>query len=415
MDKYTQITLDDWVEMKERLKRELIGVQESFVRIGYTLRKINDQKLYEQDGYKNITEFAKAEYGLNPTTVSRFMAINRKYSIDGYSDELRPEFTKFGSSKLSEMLSLPDQDLNMIKPEAARESIRELKQFNNEQPEAGIADDILALIEKFWEDNPERLKELRASAAYREDNIKQMAEIVNPRGSETYKKGLYFFVMYEQEIKTKKYGELPQVLSWEKFFGITKRIVDKTEGGIAETEGMVAVTEDKTEQMEESYADEPENEDENLDSKTEQVAADVENVMDVSKSMENAGQPEEEKHSEKIAPAQKNIEEREESVDRTKKNEAGTDGEKTEDKPNPEQSTGTETEEIAAKVIRDPEKFYKTRKGYMDTLNEYEMSRYLAGEYERRNIRDGVLSSRSQLFQWLMQEVDDQGREIVDV
>lgn len=194
-------------------------------------------------------------------------------------------------------------------------------------------------------------------------------------------------------------------------------MVDKTEGAISEDkkEEMAAVIEDKTEEMEERYADEPKNEDENLDSKTEQVAADAENVMDVSKSMENIDELEEEMQPEKIAPAQKNMEEREESTDDTKKNEAGTDGEKTGDKPNPEQSPGTETEEIAAKIIRDPEKFYKTRKGYMDTLNEYEMSRYLAGEHERRNIRDGVLRSKAQLFQWLMQEVDDQGREIVDV
>ena len=68
MEEYTQITLDDWVRMKENLKRDLIGVQESFVRIGYTLRRIEEQKLYERDGYKNITEFARAEYGLNPST-----------------------------------------------------------------------------------------------------------------------------------------------------------------------------------------------------------------------------------------------------------------------------------------------------------------------------------------------------------
>ena len=54
MEGYTQITLDEWVQMKESLKRDLVGVQESFVRIGYTLRKIEEQKLYGQDGYKNI-------------------------------------------------------------------------------------------------------------------------------------------------------------------------------------------------------------------------------------------------------------------------------------------------------------------------------------------------------------------------
>ena len=39
---YTQITLNDWMEMKQKLKQELLGVKQSFVRIGYALRKIDD-------------------------------------------------------------------------------------------------------------------------------------------------------------------------------------------------------------------------------------------------------------------------------------------------------------------------------------------------------------------------------------
>ena len=58
---YVQLTLDDWLEMKQKLKMELQGVKQSFVRIGYTLRRMDDQKLYERDGYKSIAEFAKAE------------------------------------------------------------------------------------------------------------------------------------------------------------------------------------------------------------------------------------------------------------------------------------------------------------------------------------------------------------------
>ena len=34
---YVQMTLDDWVQMKQKLKQELLGVKQSFVRIGYAL------------------------------------------------------------------------------------------------------------------------------------------------------------------------------------------------------------------------------------------------------------------------------------------------------------------------------------------------------------------------------------------
>ena len=105
---YVQMTLDDWAEMKKKLEEDLNGVAVSFVKIGYTLRKIEDGKFYERDGYSSIAEFAKKEYGLSPSTVSRFMAINKRYSVDGYSEKLRPEFDGLGSSKLTEMLALPE-------------------------------------------------------------------------------------------------------------------------------------------------------------------------------------------------------------------------------------------------------------------------------------------------------------------
>lgn len=107
---YVQMTLNDWIEIKQKLKRELLGIKQSFVRIGYALRQIDDQKLYERDGYKSVAEFAKAEYGLEASTTSRFMSINREYSIDGYSERLRPEYADLGRSQLEEMLKLPDSD-----------------------------------------------------------------------------------------------------------------------------------------------------------------------------------------------------------------------------------------------------------------------------------------------------------------
>ena len=111
---YVQMTLDEWVEMKQKLKEELLGVTQSFVRIGFALRQIDDQKLYERDGYKSVAEFAEKECGLNSTTTSRFMSINREYSVDGYSDRLRPEFAGLGRSQLEEMLKLPEEDRSMI-------------------------------------------------------------------------------------------------------------------------------------------------------------------------------------------------------------------------------------------------------------------------------------------------------------
>lgn len=228
---YVQMTLNDWLELKHKLKMELQGVKQSFVRIGYALRKIDDQKLYEQDGYKSIAEFAKAEYGLEASTVSRFMSINRAYSIDGYSEHLREEYLEMGRSQLEEMLMLPEPDREMIKPETSRQDIRDLKHFNKTEPEKGQADDIHELIEKFFESNEEILNDLYSSEAIHTGEINKLIEVVNPSGTKNFKKGLYFLMMYEDNIKIKKHGENPQTMSWSEFFVITNEIFGEDAAG----------------------------------------------------------------------------------------------------------------------------------------------------------------------------------------
>ena len=105
------------------------------------------------------------------------------------------------------MLKLPDGDRQMIQPEASREDIRELKRFNKTEPEAGEADDLHQLVEKFYQDNSEVLNAVFSEAAgFDEATIGKFTEIVNPGGNRSYKKGLYFLMMYENRVSVKKFG-----------------------------------------------------------------------------------------------------------------------------------------------------------------------------------------------------------------
>ena len=240
---YTQMTLTEWVDMKQKLRQELLGVKQSFVRIGYVLRKIDDQKLYETDGYKSVAEFAKAEYGLEGSTVSRFMSINREYSIDGYSERLRPEYLDLGRSQLEEMLKLPDSDRQMIRPETPREDIRDLKRFNKEKPAAGEADDLRQLLRWFYLDNQEALKEIRGEKE-QEITEKRLTEIVNPSGNRSYRKGVFFLMMYEDKIAVKKFGSTPYDMSWGKFRWLTLELLEELAESVKEPEELESHTVD---------------------------------------------------------------------------------------------------------------------------------------------------------------------------
>lgn len=316
---YTQITLNDWMEMKQKLKQELLGVKQSFVRIGYALRKIDDAKLYGQDGYKSIAEFAKAEYGLEGSTVSRFMSINREYSIDGYSERLKPEYADFNRSQLEEMLKLPEADREMVTPDTARKEIRDIKKFNQAEPQEGIADDVTELIRHFGEDNAETLEKLYQCgiADNLHDNINRLVEIVNPGGSRSYRKGLFFLMFHEDCLKYKKYGQTPQRMEYREFF---ERILDAF-GDEPEEETMEEVTEAEHERTD----SEPERTDSEPERGVEELAAEPQRDSGVERKdpergeheQERTGQPDpkvEEPEKTVISPAKKFEERTGESV-----------------------------------------------------------------------------------------------------
>lgn len=318
---YTQITLNDWMEMKQKLKQELLGVKQSFVRIGYALRKIDDAKLYGQDGYKSIAEFAKAEYGLEGSTVSRFMSINREYSIDGYSERLKPEYADFNRSQLEEMLKLPEADREMVTPDTARKEIRDIKKFNQAEPQEGIADDVTELIRHFGEDNAETLEKLYqcgiADNLY--DNTRRLIEIVNPGGSRSYRKGLFFLMFHEDCLKYKKYGQTPQRMEYREFF---ERIMDVFGD---EPEDPEETMEEVTEAEHERTDSEPERTDSEPERGVEELAAEPQRDSGVERKdpergeheQERTGQPDpkvEEPEKTVISPAKKSEERNGESV-----------------------------------------------------------------------------------------------------
>lgn len=129
---YMQLSMDDYIQSKNEIKQELGGIVKSFVRIGWQLTRINKSEAYKHDGYNTIAEFAKAEYGMNASGVSRFMKVYEKYSVSGDTPELQEQYKDFEFNKLVEMLQLSEEDQQIFKPTDKREDIRELKDFNKE-------------------------------------------------------------------------------------------------------------------------------------------------------------------------------------------------------------------------------------------------------------------------------------------
>lgn len=214
---YVQMTLDDWMSLKKEIKEEFIKASTSFVRIGYLLRKAEDSEGYKNDGYDSLSEWAHDELGLTATYVSRFKAINAKYSEGGYSDHLLPEFIGYGSAKLGEMLALPDEDMEMLTPEMKRSDIRALKEFNRDEPEAP---DKESWILEMMEIIPEGVKEDLAKE-YLQGALdgRKCAEIINPSGNSMKRTRAAMVAMTDEGLFVKTFGPDGgrRKISWQDF------------------------------------------------------------------------------------------------------------------------------------------------------------------------------------------------------
>lgn len=120
-------------EFKKALDIELYNQEEGFVRTGYLLKVARDTDILKESGYATVAEFANAEYGLTKDVVSRYIAINDRYSEGGYSDRLQEQYQGYGVAKLQDMLTLPDAIIEVMSPEMTRKDIQEAKREYKEE------------------------------------------------------------------------------------------------------------------------------------------------------------------------------------------------------------------------------------------------------------------------------------------
>lgn len=149
MDEIVEKYEKSYKEYKQELDEELTKSAESFVRIGYLLKVARDTNVLAESGYKSVVEFAKAEYNIDKTQVSRYIHINDKFSEGGYSCNLMEEYKGYGYAKLTLMLQLPSAINESLSPELSKSDIQAIKDEVDEEKKIS---DIEVLLEQTDQD-----------------------------------------------------------------------------------------------------------------------------------------------------------------------------------------------------------------------------------------------------------------------
>ena len=242
-----QITIDEYFLAKQEITNRLKNMSEDYIVIGFYLRQIKDTQAYVQEGFNNLKDFAKSEFNLSESQVSRFININMKFSKWGCSKEIASEYKGFGVGKLSEMITMSEEDRKLVTVGTTVSQIRDIKQFNREAEEMAAAqveeqipgqqnveetiamyesgeipsggtggvetvvaeivapapmiqenartyNDLETVLIEFFRDKKELLNSIYAMST---SKIEDIVEQINPSGNLTFRYKMYMLFMYE--------------------------------------------------------------------------------------------------------------------------------------------------------------------------------------------------------------------------
>jgi|GEM_PF-1031357 len=158
---------------KEAFDTEVKRTELGFVRIGYMLRVATDTDILKESGYATMEEFAWNEYRLDRSQTSRFVNINKRFSVDGYSDQLQERYQGYGVAKLGEILTLPTEVIEILSPKLSRPDIQKIKKEIQEEKnvtdleilmeepdetQATMDSNLSRFIHQYIHDNPKSLQ-----------------------------------------------------------------------------------------------------------------------------------------------------------------------------------------------------------------------------------------------------------------
>ena len=120
------------------IRKGMTDIAKKCVLIGFYLKAVRDRELYREVGYSSMWDYAADQFGLSMSSTSRYIAINDRFSVDGNTPQLLPEYSKFSKSQLQEMLNMSPEQIGQVTESMTVKEIRKLK---NPEPEKSGQDE----------------------------------------------------------------------------------------------------------------------------------------------------------------------------------------------------------------------------------------------------------------------------------
>lgn len=105
----------------------------AFVANGYYLRRIRDEKLYKESGYKNFKEYLEDRYKKDEGWASKCIKVNQQLSEGGNSPILDSRYRDYSDKyKLVELASMTEEQRSQVSPDMSVKALREFRKGDAE-------------------------------------------------------------------------------------------------------------------------------------------------------------------------------------------------------------------------------------------------------------------------------------------
>lgn len=132
VDRYYQgnITLE---EAESYIAAGMMTAVRAFVANGYYLRRIRDEKLYKESGYKNFKEYLEDRYKKDEGWASKCIKVNQQLSEGGNSPILDSRYRNYSDKyKLVELASMTEEQRTQVSPDMSVKALREFRKGESE-------------------------------------------------------------------------------------------------------------------------------------------------------------------------------------------------------------------------------------------------------------------------------------------
>lgn len=130
---------DSYEHLNREIKNTMRRSASDAVRLGYLLRKMYDGQLW-MARYDCLDEYLQRELHMDYSMATRFVNINKKYSVGGNSEEIADDWTGFSQSVLIEMLNMPPELAVMVTPDMSVRQVQEVKRQARREKRKGKAE-----------------------------------------------------------------------------------------------------------------------------------------------------------------------------------------------------------------------------------------------------------------------------------